>query len=91
MDSSRKFDLEDVAEAIKRARSVSEREYYEHLMYRLVNESTSVTSLRNDLIAAMRAGDTRVVKRIRDHINYVRAEETMGASWGSNKGNRITR
>lgn len=88
MDSGRKFDLEEVATAIKNARTQSEREHYEHLGYRLINETTTIRSLRDELVKAMRANDIRKVARITQHIQYIRAEETNGVSWGNDKGNK---
>lgn len=88
MDGSRKFDLAEVTQARTQARSTAEREYLDHLLYRLINESTQVSSLRHELIAATRAGDLAKVKRVQAHINYVRAEETSGKSWGNDRSNR---
>lgn len=88
LDYGRKMDLEELSRAMQKANSVSEREHYEKIMWRIMGESQPIRSLRNELIKAMRAGDIRKIKRIEKHIHYIRSEETYGKSWGSNKGNR---
>ena len=88
MDAGRKFDLEEIAQGIKNARSQSERAHYERLGYRIINESAPLRSLRGELIQCMRSNDVPKIRRIQQHIQYIRAEETGGASWGNDKGNR---
>lgn len=85
MDYGRKQDLEMLAQGIKEARSVAERQHYEKIAYQIMNQSTTITSLRNELIAAFRKKDLGKVKRLQDHINAVRLDETRGTSWGQNK------
>lgn len=85
IDKSREFDLEELAKAKKNAKTSAEREYYDKMMYRIINQSTTITSLRNALIGALRVNDVGKVKRIQQHIQAVRLEETRGASWGQNK------
>lgn len=88
IDQGRNSDLEELSRGMKNAKSVAERQHYQKLAFRLVNESTKVTSLRRDMIAAFRASDTNKVKRIQMQIQHARLEETSGASWGSNRGQR---
>lgn len=88
MDAGRKFDLEEITRAIKRARTINEREYYERIGHRLINESAPIRSLREELIRCMRANDIPKIRRIQQHIQYIRANETNGASWGNDKGNK---
>ena len=88
IDYGRQTDLEDLAEGIKNARNVAEREYLEKIMYRIVNQSTEVSSLRNELIGAMRIKDVNKIKRIQLHLQALKLEETRGASWGQNKAEK---
>lgn len=86
IDKSREFDLEELAKAKQNAKSAAEREHYEKIMYRIVTQSTEISSLRTELIGALKVNDNAKVKRIQQHIQAVRLEETRGASWGQNKG-----
>ena len=88
MDYGRQNDLEELANAIDGARSTQEREYYEKLVYRIMQESAPIRSLREELIKAFRARDMNRVKRIQEHIQKVRMDETYGKSWGNNKGEK---
>lgn len=90
LDYGRLQDLEDLTKAIKEAQTQGERDHLKKIMERILSQSVSVTSLRNDLIKATKAGDDRTVKRLTDHIQRVRQEETAGHSWGSDKGNKKT-
>jgi len=84
IDRGREIDLEELSKAMKSARTQGEREYLERIMYRIINQSTTVTSLRTELINATRAKDLNRIRKIQLHLQYVRLEETRGASWGSN-------
>lgn len=88
MDLGRKYDLEELAEAIDKARSTSEREYYERIAYSIMHESTKITSLREKLMRAFRARDMYAYKAAQAEIQYWKQKETNGASWGSLKGNQ---
>lgn len=85
IDKGREYDLEELVKAKKQAKSQTERDHYDRIMYRIINQSTAITSLRNEMIEALRVNDTRKVKRIQQHIQAVRLEETRGTSWGQNK------
>ena len=86
LDYGRQQDLEMLAEGIKNARSVAEKQHYEKIVYRIINESTRVKSLRDELIRAFRVKDMAKVKRIQDQMHKIRLDETRGSSWGQNKG-----
>lgn len=88
LDYGRKMDLEQIAEGIKNARSQAEVRQLEHLMHQIINQSTTVTSLRNELIAATVAGDTNKIKRLQMHLQAIRLSETHGRSWGNTKGEK---
>ena len=88
IDKGRQFDLEELMKAKQNAKSASEREHYDRIMYRIINQSTAVASLRNELIGALRVRDMAKVKRLQQHIQRVRLEETRGTSWGQNKGEK---
>ena len=88
IDKGRQYDLEELMKAKENARSISEREHYDRIMYRIINQSTAVASLRNELIGALRVRDMAKVKRLQQHIQRVRLEETRGTSWGQNKGEK---
>lgn len=88
IDIGREFDLAELAEAKKNAKSVAERDHYDKIMYRIINQSTAITSLRNAMIKAIKINDISKVKRIQQHIQAVRLEETRGASWGQNNMER---
>lgn len=90
LDYGRLQDLEDLTKAIKEAGSQAQKDHLKAIMERILSQSVTVSSLRNDLIRASRVGDERTVKRLVDHIQRVRMEETAGHSWGNNKGNRKT-
>lgn len=85
LDYGRKLDLEELTIAIREAKSSSAREYYNRIMYKIVNESTNIRSLRNNLIKAMRIGDINLVRRFENQIQLTKLEETKGKSWGNNK------
>ncbi len=88
IDYARQFDLEDLDRLSKEAKTTSEKERYQKLAHKIINQSTTITSLRNEMTQAFRAGDFGKVKRIRLHIQAVRLEETRGASWGAEKQER---
>lgn len=88
MDKTRDKDLEEITQAIKEARTQGERDYLEKIAYRIINTSAPIRSLREDLVSAVRVGDTRSVSRITAHINKIRQDETYGKSWGNDKGNK---
>lgn len=89
MDQGRKFDLQELAQAIDKAKSVREKEHYQAIAYRIATESAPIQSLRDELIRAFRARDMTKVKKIQEHIQYIKMGETYGKSWGSMKGNRL--
>lgn len=88
LDYGRTKDLEMLAEGIKQARTLGEKQYLEKIAYRIMNESTTIKSLRQDLIRAFKVRDMSKVKRLQDQMNKVRLDETNGASWGQQKGER---
>jgi len=88
LDYGRKMDLEELDKAIEGARSIGEREYYQKIAYQIMSESAPIQSLRTELIKAFRGRDIERVKRIQEHIQRIKLEESYGHSWGNNKGNR---
>ena len=88
IDYGRKFDLEELAESLAAAKSSSEREYFERIIYRILSESDAIRYLREELIKAARVGDRRAVHKINLRIQQVRLNETNGYSWGNNRGNK---
>lgn len=87
-DYSRRVDLIELTQAIRNARSHAEKEALEKVMHRIVNESTQVRSLRNELLDAIRHNDRGKVKRVQAHLHSIRLNETAGTSWGNDKGER---
>jgi len=85
IDYGRTVDLKELAVGIKNARSKAEREHLERIVYRILKESTKVSSLRSELIAAFRVKDMSKVRRLQAHIQAVKLDETRGTSWGQNK------
>ena len=88
LDYGRIKDLEILADGIKNARNVGERQYLEKIAFKVMNESVKVKSLRKELLGAFRVRDMAKVKRIQAHIAAVRLDETGGKSWGQLKGER---
>lgn len=88
IDYGRKMDIEELMQAIKVSTSRAEKEHFEKILYRIINQSTAIGSLRTELLQATRAKDLNKVRRLQLHIQRVRLEETRGASWGSNKTER---
>ena len=82
VDIGRQHDLLFLTNSLKEARDGREKEKIEKIMYKVVNESISVRSLRNELIGAMRAGDRNKVRKLQMHIQYIRKNETNGTEWG---------
>lgn len=88
IDYGRQNDIQELAQAISEAKTQGEREYYEKIAHKILNESDRIKHLREQLIKASRANDRRTIEKICNRIQYVRMDETYGKSWGSNKGNR---
>lgn len=88
MDAGRKFDLEELAEAIKNARSSGEKQLYEKLIHKILSESEDLKYWRENLLRAIRINDKKTVHRINLIIQDLRLRETNGASWGNDKGNK---
>ena len=88
IDYGRKFDLEELAGALLEAKTSSEKEYFERIIDRILNESDAIRYLREELIKAARVGDRRAVHKINLRIQQVRLNETNGYSWGNNRGNK---
>lgn len=88
IDTGRQYDLEDLDKLIKESKTVGEKERYEKQAYKIMNQSTTITSLRNEMIQAFRARDMGKVRRIRLHIQAARLDETRGTSWGNDKAER---
>lgn len=89
MDQGRKFDLEEITEAIQNARSTAERQYYEKIAYRVIGESEDVRYWREELMKAIRADATTRKKYCIAKIQKINLDTTSGNSWGNNKGNRM--
>jgi hypothetical protein len=89
MDQGREYDLIELSKAMDNARTVGEREHYERIAYKIMNESTKVQSLREKLIKSFRARDMTSFRAAQEEIQYWKQQETYGKSWGNNKGNRI--
>jgi hypothetical protein len=88
LDYGRKMDLEELAKAMENARSQSEREHYERIAHKIINESTEIKYLRHHLIGAMRENDVRGIRVITGRIQEQRMRETNGTSWGNNRNER---
>lgn len=88
LDYGRQQDLIELTAAMRAAKTVREKEYLEQIAYRITNQTTTISSLRQELMGAFRAKDLGKVRRLQEHIHRVRLEETRGASWGNNRGNR---
>lgn len=89
VDYTRRYDLDMLAEAMRNARSSAERTHYEKIMWKIMGESEPISALREDLVEAVRVGDTRRMHYIRDHIHKVRMDETGGGSWGNVRGEGV--
>lgn len=79
LDQSRNYDLEQLAEMLTDTRQTPKaREEIERTMYAIVHQSTPITSLRERLVRAVRAGDTGTIRKIQMHIQAIRQQETNG-------------
>lgn len=82
MDYGRKNDLEDLAKLLQRGDlSTRARAEIEETMHKIANQSAPITSLRERLIRATRAGDVGEIRKIQHHIQKVRQDETYGREW----------
>lgn len=91
VDQTRTHDLDDLAQAMKKASSSGERQHLERIMYSILNTSVPVQSLRLDLVRAIRSGDINRVRYIQNHIHNIRMNETNGRSYGNQKGEKNVR
>jgi hypothetical protein len=94
MDYGRQHDLVELSEAIKNAKTGSERQHYEQIASRILNESDDIRYWRDQLIKASRLdkNDRNARRRVQyciQSIQKIRSGETAGHSWGSNSGNRM--
>ena len=89
MDYGRKFDLEELAEAIKGAKSNAEREYYERIAFRVIGESEDVRYWREELMKAIRADETDRKLYCIAKIQRIKLDQSGGKAWGDNRGNRL--
>lgn len=80
MDSSRKFDLEELYDARKTA-SVKGVKIIDNSIRNIMNESPKVSSMRQDMINATRAGDTRAVKNLQQQIDHS-VKDSNGGRYG---------
>jgi len=87
IDYGRKMDLEELADAMKDAKSTSEREHYERIAYRILSESPEIKYWRQKLIMASRHNDLKAIDKIVQRMQNIRQHETYGKSWGNQKGN----
>ena len=79
MDRTRKFDLEYLSKELQRGGLTSrERREIEETMYKIINTSAPLQSLREELINAARGGDVDRLRKVQAHIHRVRQEETNG-------------
>lgn len=88
IDKSREYDLEELTKAIEKARTPGERDYYKRIMYRIFNESDNIRYWREELLRAIRSNSRDRKSYCIAKIQYIRANETAGHSWGNNKAER---
>ena len=77
-DQSRQFDLEQLSDMLQEDRSRASKKEIEEIMYKIINQSTDISYLREQLVNATRAGNTRAIKQLQMHIQDIRHHETQG-------------
>lgn len=75
---TRKYDLEELVQDRRKARSVYERDMVDRTIDRITRESGAVREKREKLIMAVRNDDKRAVQRFQRELNLLRLEETYG-------------
>lgn len=90
IDYSRKFDLEELSEAIEKSRTAGERDYYKRIMYSILKDSENEDLFywRNELMKAINTNSKERKLYCIRQIQYIKQNESGGKFWGSNKGNR---
>lgn len=79
LDRSRQYDLEQLGAMLQDPwRSKLAKHEIEEVMYKIINQSTEITYLREQLVRATRGGDTRAIKQLQHHIQAIRQQETKG-------------
>jgi uncharacterized coiled-coil DUF342 family protein len=79
MDRTRKYDLEQLSEMLKDPRtSPRARREIEETMHKIINTSAPIRSLREELVNATRGGDVLRIRKIQQHIQAIRMDETNG-------------
>lgn len=74
LDTTRKFDLEDLYEARKKVGTQKERDEIDLQMYRILNQHPKITAYREQLLNAVRYGKGDDVGKISMHIRYLEKE-----------------
>lgn len=79
IDGTRKDDLEQLSAMLQNP-YISHKARYEieETMHKIINQSVPLTSLRQRLVNATRAGDVGAIRKIQAHIHAVRQQETQG-------------
>lgn len=81
MDYSRKQDLIEISEEYKKAQTTSRKQYLERLSSKIMRESGSTESARQNLLRAVRAGDRRKVNYYQDILSRKEMQATNGLGW----------
>lgn len=78
---TRKWDIIELVEKRKKAKSSFERDMIDRALYRIKSESKEVEYWREKLILAFRAGDRRAIERFQHELMNIRARETWGRDY----------
>lgn len=78
LDYGRQNDIEDIYLHIKNAKSSSERNYWERLMNKILNESKATRELRGKLLRAVHSNDRRAVRFYSNELVRLQQEELNG-------------
>lgn len=78
LDYGRKNDIEDLYLHVKNAKSSSERNYWQKLINKILNESKATRELREKLLRAVHSDDRQAVRFYSDQLERLQQEELHG-------------
>jgi len=78
IDQARRYDLEQLVELVRKSKSAYERDHWEGIIRKIMNETSQVRELREELIDSIRAGDRRHVRYVQERLRVLRYNETGG-------------
>lgn len=81
MDNTRKYDLIELHENRKHAKTAFERDLYDRTIDRIMRENGAVRERREQLVQAIRNDDRRAIGRFQHDLMMMRANETYGKDY----------